>query len=1106
MSSQGRTSIKAKAKAAMKDKEAPPARVPILSDDSLEAVADFIKQGKAKNIIVMAGAGISTAAGIKDFRSPGTGLYSDLAKYNLPYPEAVFDIDFFKKTPAPFYRLAKELYPGRYRPTLTHYFFRLLVKKNLLLRIYTQNIDSLERQAGIDGNLLVEAHGSFASSKCIQCGIDNIENAFVKKHILKSEIPYCKRCGGLVKPAITFFGEDLPARFGMFRQDFPKCDLLIVLGTSLKVEPFNRLTAKVKDNVPRLLINREKAGEDVYGGFDFDGKWSKKYQRDAFFGGDCDSGVRELAKLLGWETDLDALYADGHAQLKLAEELEALELEAEGQRVFQDEDDETDEDRDDELASQDPVVGKAEAELPTSADTPSTEKVAEAIDLIVSQLQQSSLAQSTTGSDKEETKDHTSDQPTLAKAGPASKPDKKTEDPSSATVAEELSSSATEAAKSSPKSAKDEAKGSCGLAEPESAVECVNALPAPAPAPAFVVVAQIPIPTPASMSTASSSAATSESLASASSQSFAAAYTPLHRSGAHPPSTLTSRAAGSRRVSCPPISPLLFSSSPVSSSSSSRLAHTPVRLDKLPRPQSSVFFNSPLRHLSDTPSTTLSSPAIMAATTASAQPSALFLKPLFTPPASPLVTPLTQARAESQPGAGSGSFIHTRMLAKKGDEGTSKTKEEAEANIHAERASESWPTSTATAVRAPVIKTTAMTTSGTRARTVSSPLTMRPTSSLFSWAAPTSSTISSSSLSSSSSSPSPFPPLLSRSPLSLPVSHSPSPLADTTNVIANQNVAYPSPSPSPSPKLTTGDGGVHIINTTHGSSSSSSITNRLHEDPRQVIAAAGIDGMKGGMRGIMDRAEEGAITITTTRKEKKENHEEGVEVEKTKKMEDWVTSFLAAAGTSTHAMTSNTTASASAPAPATGPTPSATLTVVAAGTHHSEQPSVPSVFIFNTEPKLDRLFTFAATGASGSNTMNNSNNKYSNSGSGMEGSMQQQQQHIMTPTKIEVHKKRLRRHRSDSDRFECRRGAGGTDEGEEEEDDRHRRFTLSTPDGSLHPRQRRVGGRLSRHGSLSLMSSSSSSTPLSSCGPSLRRIKSAFPYLVGGPVHKKRRV
>lgn len=55
----------------------------------------------------MVGAGISVAAGIPDFRSPETGLYSQLAKYDLPHPHAVFEISFFKENPAPFYLLAK---------------------------------------------------------------------------------------------------------------------------------------------------------------------------------------------------------------------------------------------------------------------------------------------------------------------------------------------------------------------------------------------------------------------------------------------------------------------------------------------------------------------------------------------------------------------------------------------------------------------------------------------------------------------------------------------------------------------------------------------------------------------------------------------------------------------------------------------------------------------------------------------------------------------------------------------------------------------------------------------------------------------------------------
>jgi NAD-dependent histone deacetylase SIR2 len=82
---------------------------------------------------------------------------------NLPYPEAVFDIDFFRKTPEPFYSLAQELYPGKFRPTITHSFISLLYQKGLLLKLFTQNIDCLEREAGVPSDKIIEAHGSFAT-------------------------------------------------------------------------------------------------------------------------------------------------------------------------------------------------------------------------------------------------------------------------------------------------------------------------------------------------------------------------------------------------------------------------------------------------------------------------------------------------------------------------------------------------------------------------------------------------------------------------------------------------------------------------------------------------------------------------------------------------------------------------------------------------------------------------------------------------------------------------------------------------------------------------------------------------------------------------------
>jgi Sir2 family len=135
--------------------------------DELQQVAEWIRSGQAQRILVVTGAGVSVAAGIPDFRSPGTGLYDNLKKYKLPYPEAVFDVRFFAQNPQPFVQLASELWPAsaasasaaarggggasnaeqhhaKYKPTYTHCFLALLAEKNLLLRVYTQNIDGLD--------------------------------------------------------------------------------------------------------------------------------------------------------------------------------------------------------------------------------------------------------------------------------------------------------------------------------------------------------------------------------------------------------------------------------------------------------------------------------------------------------------------------------------------------------------------------------------------------------------------------------------------------------------------------------------------------------------------------------------------------------------------------------------------------------------------------------------------------------------------------------------------------------------------------------------------------------------------------------------------------
>mmetsp|Transcript_20182 Transcript_20182/g.47045 ORF Transcript_20182/g.47045 Transcript_20182/m.47045 type:complete len:358 (-) Transcript_20182:15-1088(-) len=258
-----------------------------------------IKRGDYKHIVFCVGAGISVAAGIPDFRSPGTGLYDNLEKYKLPHPEAIFDLDYFEERPEAFCTLARELWPGQghIKPTTSHHFMRLLQDRGILARVYTQNIDTLEREAGVDEKLLVEAHGSFHEASCIRCRKQHTLE-WVRQQIFDDSIkvPRCE-CGGLVKPNIVFFGEDLPLRFGQcLQQDFGRGaspDLVIVAGTSLQVHPFASIPGMAR--CPRILINRELPETFM------PRSW------DVTMLGDCDAGFSHLAGLLGWKDDLERL-------------------------------------------------------------------------------------------------------------------------------------------------------------------------------------------------------------------------------------------------------------------------------------------------------------------------------------------------------------------------------------------------------------------------------------------------------------------------------------------------------------------------------------------------------------------------------------------------------------------------------------------------------------------------------------------------------------------------------------------------------------------------------------------------------------------------------
>ncbi|XP_033165954.1 NAD-dependent protein deacetylase Sirt2 isoform X2 [Drosophila mauritiana] len=306
----------------------------VIPDLSFDGFAEHWREHGFRKIVTMVGAGISTSAGIPDFRSPGSGLYSNLKKYELPHPTAIFDLDYFEKNPAPFFALAKELYPGSFIPTPAHYFIRLLNDKGLLQRHYTQNIDTLDRLTGLPEDKIIEAHGSFHTNHCIKCRKE-YDMDWMKAEIFADRLPKCQKCKGVVKPDIVFFGENLPKRFySSPDEDFEDCDLLIIMGTSLEVQPFASLVWRPGPRCIRLLINRDAVGQASSALFMDPNTRSLLFDkpnntRDVAFLGDCDAGVMALAKALGWDKELEQLITSERRKLSGSQKSEELQKDKE---------------------------------------------------------------------------------------------------------------------------------------------------------------------------------------------------------------------------------------------------------------------------------------------------------------------------------------------------------------------------------------------------------------------------------------------------------------------------------------------------------------------------------------------------------------------------------------------------------------------------------------------------------------------------------------------------------------------------------------------------------------------------------------------------------
>ncbi len=214
----------------------------------------------SRSLVVLTGAGISTLSGIPDFRS-SSGIYSK--KWNNYDVEEILSIGFFRTHPDLFYQWAKEFWYNldSYTPNVVHTSLATLERKGYVKGIFTQNIDMLHKKAGT--KKCYELHGSAEHHHCTNC-TSYYSYETIAPIVLRDEVPHCTQCGAVIKPDITFYGENLdPLVLSRAYEMFSHSDLTLVLGSSLLVQPAANLPYHALQNSsPLVIVNKQKTGYD----------------------------------------------------------------------------------------------------------------------------------------------------------------------------------------------------------------------------------------------------------------------------------------------------------------------------------------------------------------------------------------------------------------------------------------------------------------------------------------------------------------------------------------------------------------------------------------------------------------------------------------------------------------------------------------------------------------------------------------------------------------------------------------------------------------------------------------------------------------------------
>jgi len=197
------------------------------ADPDAEALARFLERNAP--VVAFTGAGVSTASGLPDFRSPG-GLWERLD------PMVDGHVDMLSRDPARVWQCwAEPLVGASIAHNPSHAALARLELAGFLSGIVTQNIDGLHHAAGSEA---IEVHGHLRTARCMRCGSEEEMTTALARYAESRLAPVCLYCGGTLRPQVVLFGEPLPgSAWGAATVLAQTSNACLCVGTSLQVYP-----------------------------------------------------------------------------------------------------------------------------------------------------------------------------------------------------------------------------------------------------------------------------------------------------------------------------------------------------------------------------------------------------------------------------------------------------------------------------------------------------------------------------------------------------------------------------------------------------------------------------------------------------------------------------------------------------------------------------------------------------------------------------------------------------------------------------------------------------------------------------------------------------